>query len=73
VHFCLSFYYNFIIVITLDYHFIPAQSINYKCTQSCYFPLLYKPAAQKVKMIMNNFLIRSSRLSAALVVILVVL
>jgi hypothetical protein len=24
VHFCLPFYYNFILVITLDHHFIPA-------------------------------------------------
>jgi hypothetical protein len=24
VHFCLSFYYSFIFVITLHYHFIPA-------------------------------------------------
>jgi hypothetical protein len=23
VHFCLPFYYNFILVITLHYHFIP--------------------------------------------------
>jgi hypothetical protein len=73
VYFCLPFYYNFFIVITLDYHFIPAQSTNHKCTQSFYFPLLYKPAAQKVKMIMKNFLIKSSRLSAALFAIPVVL
>jgi hypothetical protein len=24
VHFCLSFYYSFILVVTLHYHFIPA-------------------------------------------------
>jgi hypothetical protein len=25
-------------------------STNHKCTQPCYFPLLLKPAAQKLKM-----------------------
>jgi hypothetical protein len=30
--------------------FLHLLSTNHKCTQSCYFPLLYKPAAQKVKM-----------------------
>jgi hypothetical protein len=43
---------------------------NYKCTQACYFPLLYKPTAQKVKMDRNSSM-RSSRLCAIPVVIAV--
>jgi hypothetical protein len=35
-------------------------STNHKCTQPCYFPLLYKPAAQKLKKILDS-LMRSSR------------
>jgi hypothetical protein len=48
-------------------------SINYKITQPCYFPLLYKPTAQKVKTGMKDSLTKSSRLCAALVAVPVVL
>jgi hypothetical protein len=47
-------------------------STNRKCTQPCHFPLLYKPASQKVKMVVKNFLMRSSRLSVTSVAIPVV-
>jgi hypothetical protein len=46
--------------------FIHLLSTNHNCTQPCYFSLLYKPDAQKVKMDYNS-LTRSSRLCAALV------
>jgi hypothetical protein len=49
--------------------FLHLLSTNHKYTQSCYFPLLYKPAAQKVKMVWNSST-RSSRLCAAPVTIL---
>jgi hypothetical protein len=39
-------------------------STNHKCTQPCYFPLLYKPATQNVKMDCNSSM-RSSRLRGA--------
>jgi hypothetical protein len=45
-------------------------SINHKCTQHCYFPLLLKPAAQKMRMVWNS-LTRSSRLALPLLHILV--
>jgi hypothetical protein len=50
------FAFNLIIVLPLilypAYHyFLYLLSINYKCTQLCYFPLLYKPAAKKLKKI----------------------
>jgi hypothetical protein len=71
--FLLIFYYSFILVITLYYHFIPAfLSTNHKCTQPCYFPLILKPAAQKERMDWNSST-RSSKLRVAPVVILVVL
>jgi hypothetical protein len=44
--------------------FLHLLSTNHKCTQPCYFPLLYEPAAQKVKMNWNSSM-RSSRLCAA--------
>jgi hypothetical protein len=34
--------------------FLHLLSTNHKCTQPCYFPLLYKPAAQKVNLVMKN-------------------
>jgi hypothetical protein len=52
--------------------FLHLLSTNHKCTQPYYFPLLYKPAAQKVKMDWNSS-IRSSKLCAAPVAIPVVL
>jgi hypothetical protein len=48
--------------------FLHLLSTNHKCTQSCYFPLLIKPAAQKEKMDCNSST-RSSRLRVALVVV----
>jgi hypothetical protein len=44
--------------------FLHLLSTNHKCTQSCYFPLLLKPAAQKEKMDWNSST-RSSRLRVA--------
>jgi hypothetical protein len=41
--------------------FLYLLSTNHKCTQPCYFSLLYKPAAQKMDM--KNSLTRSSRLA----------
>jgi hypothetical protein len=51
--------------------FLHLLSTNHKCTQPCYFPLLYKLATQKVQMDQNS-LTRSSRLCVALVAIPVV-
>jgi hypothetical protein len=45
-------------------------STNHKCTQSYYFPLLLKPAAQNEKMDWNSSM-RSSRLRVAPVAVLV--
>jgi hypothetical protein len=47
-------------------------STNYKCTQPCYFPLLYKTAAQKVKMDWISSM-RNSRLGVAPIAVPVVL
>jgi hypothetical protein len=44
--------------------FLHLLSTNHKCTQSCYFPLLLKPAAQKERMDWNSST-RSSRLCVA--------
>jgi hypothetical protein len=52
--------------------FLHLLSINHKCTQPCYFPLLLKPATQKERMDWNS-LMRSSWLRVAPVVVLVVL
>jgi hypothetical protein len=52
VHFCLQPYYLIYLVIT-QFHiilFLHLLSTNHKCTQPCYFPMLYNPAVQKVKM-----------------------
>jgi hypothetical protein len=47
--------YHFISVVSLSLPciiilFLHLLSTNHKCTKPCYFPLLLKPAAQKVKM-----------------------
>jgi hypothetical protein len=34
-------------------YFLHLLSTNHKYTQPCYFPLLYKPAAQKLKKILE--------------------
>jgi hypothetical protein len=62
------FAYNLITLLTLLLPciiilFLHLLSTNHKCTKPCYFPVLYKPAAQKVKMDWNS-LTRSSRLCA---------
>jgi hypothetical protein len=49
------------LILYLAYHyFLHLLSTNHKCTQPCYFPLVYKPAAQKLKEILNS-LMKSSR------------
>jgi hypothetical protein len=52
--------------------FLHLLSTNHKCTQSCYFPLLHKPAAQKERMDWNS-LMRSFRVRVAPIVIPLVL
>jgi hypothetical protein len=64
----LSYYYPLHIILIL--HLL---STNYKRTQPCYFPLLYKPAAQKVKMVLKNSSTRSSRLCTAPIAVSVAL
>jgi hypothetical protein len=59
VHFCLP---SIIIL------FLYLLSINHKCAQPCYFPLLLKPTGQKVKMVWNS-LTKGSRLRVAPVAI----
>jgi hypothetical protein len=59
----LSCYYSLHIIL-----FVHLLSTNHKCTQPCYFPMLYKLATQKVK-IDSNSSMRSSRLCAAPVAI----
>jgi hypothetical protein len=63
------FAYHFITVLSLLLPciiilFLHLLSTNHKCTQSCYFLLPLKPAAQKEKMGWN-FSTRSSRLRVA--------
>jgi hypothetical protein len=41
--------------------FLHLLSTNHKCTQPCYFPLLYKPAAQKLKKIWSTLIWCSRR------------
>jgi hypothetical protein len=73
VHFFLQPYALFLLTVTLHIiYFLHLLSTNHKCTQPCYFPLLFKPAAQKEKMGWNS-LTRSSRLRVAPVAIPVVL
>jgi hypothetical protein len=69
---CISAY-HFTTVLFLLLHciiilFLRFLSTNYKCTQSCYFPLLFKTATQKVRMDWNS-LTKSSRLRVAPVAI----
>jgi hypothetical protein len=70
VHFLLTIFITIFslllpCIIILSLHLL---SNDYKCTQTCYFPLLLKPAAQKEKMDWNS-LMRSSRLRVALVAV----
>jgi hypothetical protein len=56
VHFYFQPYYSLILVI-ITFHiifFLHLLSTNHKCTQPCYFPLLFKPAAQKLKKIWST-------------------
>jgi hypothetical protein len=73
VHFCLQPYYIIYLVITLciSFYFLHLLSTNHNCTQPYNFPLLYKPAAHKVKVNWNSST-SSCRLCAAPVVVLVV-
>jgi hypothetical protein len=65
VHFCYSLITLFSLFLHLHIiYFMHLLSSNHKCTQPCYFPVLYKPASQKVKMDMKNSLMRSSILCA---------
>jgi DNA phosphorothioation-dependent restriction protein DptG len=64
----LSYYYCLHIILLLH-----SLSTNHKRTQPCYFSLLYKPAAQKVKMVMKNSSTKSYRLYVALIAVPVVL
>jgi hypothetical protein len=75
VDFCLHPYYFIYLVIIpcIIILFLHLRSTNHKCTQPCCFPLLYKPTAQKVKMVMKNSLMMSSRLCPAPVDVPVVL
>jgi hypothetical protein len=73
VHFCLQPYALFLLAITLHIiYFLHLLSTNNKCTQSCYFPLSLKPAAQKEKMDWNSSM-KSSRLRVTPVAVPVVL
>jgi hypothetical protein len=56
VYFYFQPYYNLIIVIITLYiiFFLHLLSTNHKCTQPCYFPLLLKPATQKLKKIWST-------------------
>jgi hypothetical protein len=70
---CISVYN--LITLLLPLHiilFLHLLSTKHKCTQPCYFPLLYKPTAQKVKLVWNSST-RSSRLCAGPVDVPVVL
>jgi hypothetical protein len=52
------------LLLYLAYHyFLHLLSTNHKCTQPCYFLMLYEHAAHKVKMDLKNFSMRSSRLA----------
>jgi hypothetical protein len=63
VHFYFQPYYIFTLSLYLAYDlFLHLLSTNHKCIQSCYFSLLLKPAAQKMKMVWNSST-RSSRLA----------
>jgi hypothetical protein len=52
--------------------FLHLLSTNHKCTEPCYFSLLFKPTAQKERMDWNSSM-RSSRLRVAPIVIPMVL
>jgi hypothetical protein len=73
VHFCLQPYVLFTLKLPLHIiYLLHMLSTNHKCSQTCYFPLQFKPAAQKEKIDWNSST-RSSRLRVAPVAILVVL
>jgi hypothetical protein len=55
-------YYNFTLLLYPVYHlFLHLLSTNHKYTQPCYFPLLLKPAAQKLKMTWSSTIWSSRR------------
>jgi hypothetical protein len=73
VHFCLLPYALFILLLPLHIiYLLHLLSTNHKCTQPCYFLLLLKPVAQKVKMGRNSST-RTSRLRVTPVVVPMVL
>jgi hypothetical protein len=60
------------------HYFLYMLSTNHKCTQPCYFLLLYKPAAQKLKENLDSLMssrrsITPSRLSVVLWCLFVVM
>jgi hypothetical protein len=57
LHLNLLYLYLWYYILHIILHLL---STNHKCTQSCYFPLLYKPAAQKLKKTWSTSM-RSSR------------
>jgi hypothetical protein len=64
------YYFIYLVIIPcIIILFLHLLSTNQKRTQPCHFPRLYKPAAQKVKMVMKNSSTRSFRLCAALVAV----
>jgi hypothetical protein len=74
MYFCYSLIILFTLFLTFHIiYFLHLLSTNHKCTESCYFLLLYKPAAQEVKTVMKNVSMMSSSLCAALVTVPVVL
>jgi hypothetical protein len=62
---CISAYhFTTILSLLLPYIiilFLHLLSTNHKCAQPCYFPLLYKPAAQKLKKIWSTLILCSRR------------
>jgi hypothetical protein len=72
MYWCISAYHSITVLSLLlpciIILFLLLLSINHKCTQPYYFPLLLKPTAQKEKMDWNSSM-KSSRLRVTLVAI----
>jgi hypothetical protein len=63
---CAIYAYHFITILSLLLPciiilFLHLLSTNIKCIQPCYFPLLYKPDAQKLKKIWSTLICCSRR------------
>jgi hypothetical protein len=67
-----TLYLIYLVIPLYIIYFLHLLSINHKCTQPYYFPLLLKPATQKEMMDWNSST-RSSRLRVAPVAVPVVL